>query len=212
MQAETTRALITAVNFARVCSIVAAALWLFGLPFVVMSAAPFTSDVTYEVVGELVTVLGLAVTPIVLAYPVKSQVELGRVVRLLGLFECVAMVVSGAALVGAAAGLLGNRAPNWIPSSAIGALSGLFLWVVIAGYSTRRSAALGQWPYWLAVACGASWLGAALLPAVAALQTGATGAVEGISSLLTWVLLPAWFITLALRMRSEPKRLTGGPT
>lgn len=194
---------MTPITIARVGSVLAAAVWLFGLPIVVMSAAPFTSDVTYQLIGDLVTVLGLAMTPTVFAYPVKAQVRLGRVVRVLGLLACMAMVVTGAALIGASVGLLGERAPGWIPNSTVFAVTGLFLWVLIAGYSTRHSASLGGWPFWLAEICAASWLGAALLPAVTALQTGATGSVEAISSLLTWVLLPAWLITLAVRMRSE---------
>jgi hypothetical protein len=197
------------VTIARYSSIAAAIVWVLGLPMVVISVTPFSSDATYFWFGLIAALLGLAATPVALAYPGPSPASSGGVIRGLGAVACLALVLSGALLVGGSTGLLGDKAPTWIPDATGISVTGFFVWVVLASYSTRRSTSLGRWVFWLGVLSGASLV----LPTVISVLMGflAPGVIVTdaslplavISGLLIWFCLPAWFVAVAVRMRRE---------
>ena len=191
------------VTVARFSSLLGAAVWFFGLPIIVMSEAIFVTDATYFWVGILAAVLGVAMTPIVFTYPRGARLQLARALSGLGVLASVALVLSGALLVGGSLGVLGERAPGWIPNTSAIALTGLFVWIVLATYSTRRSAMLGGAVFWFGMLAGASWLATALDSVVISVHTNATIPIDMISALLAWLCLPAWLIALAVRMRRE---------
>ena len=194
---------MSAVTIARFSSLVAAAGWLVGLPVVVMTAVLFVSDTTYFLFGVVVTVLGVTTAPIVFSYPAGSPVQFAPAVKGLGVLACVALVVSGTLLVGASAGLIGAKAPGWIPGAAAISLTGFFVWVLFGSYSTRRSALLGPLPFWLGLLAATSWLVATLVSVVITFHTDTTLPIDMIFGLLIWLCLPAWLIALAMRMRPD---------
>jgi hypothetical protein len=177
--------------------------WFLGLPIVVMSEAVFVSDATYFWIGIVVSVLGVALAPVAFAYPAGSPLQLARMVSGLGMLACVCLVLSGALLVGGSVGLFGDKAPGWIPNIPGLALTGFFVWVLLASYSTRRSPMLGRAAFWFGMATGTSWLLAGLDSVVISVHTNATIPIDMISALLAWLCLPAWLIALAVRMRRE---------
>jgi hypothetical protein len=197
---------MSSVTIARLASLVGAAVWFLGLPIVAMSGVLFVSDATYLWIGIVVTVLGVVIAPVVFAYPSGSPLKSARVVIGLGVLTCAGLVVSGALLVGGSVGLLGDKAPSWIPNASPIALTGLFVWILLASYSSRRSAILGRAPFWLGMLASGSWLLAALDSVVISVHTNATIPIDMISALLAWLCLPAWLVALAMRMRPEGGR------
>jgi len=191
------------VTIARFSSLLGAAVWFVGLPIIVMSDAIFVSDATYFWVGIVIAVLGVAMAPIVFAYPGGSPLQLARAVTGLGVLASLGLVLSGALLIGGSVGLLGDRAPGWIPNASAIGLTGLFVWIVLATYFTRRSAMLGRAAYWFGMLAGASWLATVLDSVLISVHTNATIPIDMISALLAWLCLPAWLIALAVRMRRE---------
>ena len=113
-------------------------MWFFGLPIIAMSGAIFVTDATYFWVGTLTAVLGVAMTPIVFTYPGGARLQLARAVSALGVLASLGLVLSGALLVGGSVGLLGERAPGWIPNASAIALTGLFV-LDCAGYLLHAS-------------------------------------------------------------------------
>ena len=194
---------MSSVTIARLSCLVGAAVWFLGLPIAVMSAVPFASDATYFWIGIVVTVLGVVMAPIAFAYPAGSPLRLARIVVGLGLLVCVGLVLSGAPLVAGSVGLLGAKAPGWISNASALALTGFFVWVLLASYSTRRSPMLGRGTFWFGMLAGMSWLLAGLDSVVISVHTNATIPIDMISALLAWLCLPAWLIALATRMRRE---------
>jgi hypothetical protein len=196
------------VMVARFSSIVGAAVWVLGLPVVVVYSIPFSNDATYFAFGLVIAFLGLATTPTVLAYPASSSWMDTSIVRGLGVVACVALVVTGALLVAGSAGLLGERAPSWVPDATVIAVAGYFAWILVASYSTRRSTVLGRWVFWLGMLAGLSILLSTLISALlffldpGFMVTNATIPLLMISSLLTWLALPIWLIALTVRMRA----------
>jgi len=55
------------VRTARVTGALAALIWLVGTPVVAIASVPFPSDAEYLLMGLLATLLGLTLTPVVLA-------------------------------------------------------------------------------------------------------------------------------------------------
>jgi hypothetical protein len=199
------------VSVARFTSIAAAVVWVLGLPFTLISAAPFSSDATYFIFGLLIALLGIASTPIALAYPVPSGTPRTRLVRVLGAIACLALVLTGTLLAGGSAGLLGDTAPTWITGAAVIGLLGFFVWILLANLSTRRSA-MGRWVFWLGIAASASILVPTSIVAVVTFVLGpsltftnATIPLAIGSDLTIWLFLPAWLVALAVRMRAPGK-------
>jgi hypothetical protein len=179
------------------------------VPLVVISAAtPFSSDAPYFWFGIVVALLGLAATPVVLAHPRASRAPLSRVVRGLGAIACLALVVTGALLTGGSTGLLGDRAPIWVPDAAAISVTGFFVCVLVASYSARRSTSLGRWVFWLGVVAGASLLLPILITVLmffidpGFMVTDATIPFEAVSALMAWLCLPAWFVAIAVGPRA----------
>jgi hypothetical protein len=197
--------MVTAVRFSNV---VAATLWVIGLPVVVITANPFVSDATYFVFGLVIVLLGLATTPMARAYPESTSALPTGFVRGFGVVACAALVVAGALLMAASAGLLGDRAPSWVSDPTLVAVPGYFAWILVASYSTRRSPALGRWVFWLGVLAGLSILVQLVISALTFtldpgfMVTNATIPLVLISSLVTWFGLPVWLIALAVRLRA----------
>jgi hypothetical protein len=197
------------VTILRFSSVAAAIVWVLGLPMVVISVTPFSSDATYFWFGLVAALLGLAATPVVLAYPGPSLARSSGVIRGLGAVACLALVLSGALLVGGSTGLLGDKAPIWIPDATGISVTGFFVWIVLASYSTRRSTSLGRWVFWLGALAGASLVLPTLISVAMSFVAGGSIATDAsiplavISGLLIWLCLPAWFVALAVQMRGE---------
>ncbi len=195
---------------ARFSIVIGALVWVLGLPVFVISSTPFVSDTTYLVFGCVIGVLGLAVLPLALAYPVTSSRPRISVVKGLGALACIAMVVSGALLAMASIGLLGDRAPGWIPDAALICVTGFFAWILLVSVAGRLSTTLGSWAFWLGILAG----GSVLLPILILVlmfflnpgfvTTDTTIPVDLILSLffglLIWWCLPIWLIALAAKM------------
>jgi hypothetical protein len=197
------------VTVARFSNVVAAAVWIFGLPLTLMSAVPFTSDTTYFILGVVIVMLGLAATPLALAYPESLQAPLTRVVRGLGAIACLALILTGALLVSGSEGLLGERAPDWSFNALVISQIGFFVWILLASLSTRRSSSMGVWVFWLGVAASASVLIPNVLNALAIFVLGPNVVITNTSAqlaiatdFLIWLSLPAWLVALSARMRS----------
>jgi hypothetical protein len=195
------------VTVARISGMVGATIWVLGLPVVVIYSTPFSSDASYFTFGVVIALLGLATTPTVLAYPASSSARRTRLVRGLGLVACAALVATGALLVAGSIGLLGDTAPSWVSDNTVIAVAGFFVWILLASYSTRRSAMLGRLVFWLGLVAGASILAPTVISALlffvdpGFIVTNATIPLLMISSLLTWLALPIWLIALTVRMR-----------
>src|SRR5260370_6998178 len=172
------------VTIARLSCLVGAAVCFVGLAIATMSAVPFASDATYFWIGIVVTVLGVVMAPIAFAYPARSPLRLARIVVGLGLLACVGLVLSGAPLVAGSFGLLGAKAPGWIPNASAFALTGLFVWVLLASYSTRRSPTLGRGTFWFGMLAGTSCLLAGLDSVLLSVLTNPTTPLDLTSPLL----------------------------
>jgi hypothetical protein len=206
------------VTLARYSSILGAIVWVFGLPVVAVYSVPFVSDATYLVFGVVVALLGFAVVPIALAYPFTSSGPLISMVRGLGVFACVALVVSGALLIGGSTGLLGDKAPSWITEAPVIGVIAFFVWVLLVSVFTRRSTTLGPWAFWLGLLAGASVLVPILISALlffldpTFIATDATIPLDLLVTLMTWWCLPIWLVALAVKMRAahnDPGKLAG---
>jgi hypothetical protein len=190
-------------SIARFSSLLGAGIWFFGLPIVVMTQIVFISDVTYFWIGTVVTVLGVAIAPVVFAYPSGPAAQLARAIVGLGVLACAELVLSGALLMGASVGWLGDKAPGWIPNASAIALTGFFVWVLLASASTARSTPLGRVTFWLGIFAAVSWLLATFDSLVISVHTNATMPIDFISGLLAWLCLPAWLIAMAMRMHRD---------
>jgi hypothetical protein len=196
------------VTLARFSAILGAIVWVLGLPVVAIYSVPFTSDATYLVFGGVVALLGLAAVPVALAYPFTSSRPLISMIRGLGVLACVALVVSGAFLLGGSTGLLGDKAPSWITEAPVIGVIAFVVWVLLVSVFTRRSTTLGPWVFWLGILAGASVLVPILISALlffldpAFIATDATIPLDLLLTLLTWWSLPIWLTALAVKMRA----------
>jgi hypothetical protein len=176
------------------------------LPLVAVYSVPFASDATYLVFGGVIALLGLAVLPLVLAYPFTTSGPLTSTIRGLGVLACVALVVTGALLVGGSTGLLGDKAPSWISGAPVFGVIGFFVWVLLVTSATRRSTTLGLWVFWFGILAGASVLVPILISVLVFwlnptfIATKATIPFDLLLTLLTWWCLPIWLIALAVKM------------
>jgi hypothetical protein len=201
---------VNVVTIARFSNIVGAIVWIIGLPLVALSTVPFSSDATYFAFGAVSVLVGFATTPLVLAYPALSPAPepLVGLVRVMGVAVCVVLVVTGALLMAGSTGLLGDRAPNWVPDAPVIGLVAFFVWVLLASYSTRRSTILGRWVFWLGILAGGSLLVASFISALVSfldlgfIATDATIPFDLALDLLAWLCLPAWLMALTVRMRA----------
>jgi hypothetical protein len=209
------------VTLARCSSIVGAIVWVLGLPVVAIYSVPFTSDATYLLFGVVVALLGLAAVPIALAYPFTSSGPLISMISGLGVLACVALVVSGALLIGGSTGLLGDKASSWITEAPVAGVIAFFVWVLLVSVFTRRSTTLGPWVFWLGILAGASVLVPILISALLFLldptfiATDATIPLDLLLTLMTWWCLPIWLIALAVKMRTahnDPGKLVDTPS
>jgi hypothetical protein len=205
------------VTVARFSNILGAIVWVLGLPLVVAYSTGLTSDAMYLVSGGVIALLGLAVVPLVFAYPFRTSGPLIRMVRGLGLLACVVLVVGGALLIGGSTGRLGDTAPSWIPDVTLYGVIGFFVWILLISSFTPRSTALGLWVAWFGILAGASVLAPIVISVVvfwlnpSFITTDATIPLDLLLTLLTWWGLPIWLIALAVKMRAvhtDPGKLT----
>jgi hypothetical protein len=195
------------VTVARCSNILGAIVWVLGLPFVVVYSVPFVSDATYFMFGGVIALLGLAVLPLVLAYPFRTSGPLIRMVMGLGVLACVALVVGGALSIGGSIGLLGHTAPSWIPDASLYGVIGFFVWILLISSFTPRSTTLGLWVAWFGILAGASVLAPIVISVLvfwlnpSFISTDATMPFDLLLSLLAWWGLPIWLIALAFKMR-----------
>jgi hypothetical protein len=196
------------VNVARFSNILGAIVWVLGLPLVVVYSVPFVSDATYFMFGGVIALLGLAVLPLVFAYPFRASGPLIRMVRGFGLLACLVLVVGGALLIGGSTGRLGDTAPSWIADAPLYGVIGFFVWILLVSSFTPRSTALGLWVASFGIFAGGSVLAPILISILvfwlnpAFISTDATIPFDLLGSLLAWWGLPIWLIALAVKMRS----------
>jgi hypothetical protein len=188
---------VTLVTLARIASVVGAGVWLLGWPLIVLSAEPFTNDTTYYLAGILLSLEGVLLVPIVVAYPVRPPAQLVAVVKGLGVIVCAALTIFGALLVAGSLGSLGATAPSWIVQAADLSVIGSFCWIGVVSFTSDRLARLGSLPRWLGSLAAASFL------IVAFIAANWPGAVNLLLILPVWLCLPGWFVALAVRLRSQ---------
>lgn len=197
-------------SITRFSIVIGALVWVIGLPVFAISSTPFVSDDTYFVLGCVLGILGLTVLPLALAYPFTSSGALVSMVKGLGALACIALVVSGALLAVASTGLLGDRAPGWIPDAAPICVTGFFAWILLVSFYTRRSTTLSPWVSWLGIFAGGSLLLPTLIlvlmfflnPGFVTTDTNIPVdlILPLIFGLLIWWCLPIWLIALAAKM------------
>ena len=196
------------VALARFTSVLAAVLWLAGLPYVSLAGA-IPSDAEYFAWGGLGVLVGAATLPLASIYPGSFTGRWVRPVRAAGVMICVGLVVTGVLLVSGATGGLGSRAPGWVSPAGDIAVIAFFAWVVVAGNSARRSPTLGRAPFWLGLLGGGAFLLQILVAAVEvnifpnATSTDWTALLLLVPFALYWLCIPAWFVVLASRMRGR---------
>lgn len=198
------------VTIARFSNIVGAIVWIIGLPLVALSTVPFSSDATYFAFGAVSVLVGFATTPLVLAYPALSPAPepLVGLVRVMGVAVCVVLVVTGALLMAGSTGLLGDKAPSWVPDAPVVGVVAFFTWILVASYSTRRSAILGRSVFWLGILAGGWVLVSTFISVLVSfldpgfMATDATIPFDLALVFFIWLCLPAWLIALTVRMRA----------
>lgn len=203
------------VKIARVSSVVAAAVWIVGLPIFGVSSGIFiSSDASYFWFGVVTALTGLAATPVALTYPLPSG-PLSYAVRGLGVIACVGLLVTGALLVAGASGWLGDRPPHWITSAPEIFLTMFFVWVLLASYFARGSTTLGRLVYRLGTLAGATFLVFILVSLLfyydpGFVFTNAMADPSLILSVVIWCGLPCWLIAFAVRMRAAREPVSAG--
>ena len=196
------------VTVARFSNILGAVVWVLGMPLFVVYSVPFVSDATYLIFGGVIALLGLAVLPLVLAYPFSTSGPLITVTKGLGVLACVALVVGGALLVGGSTGLLGYTAPSWLPGAPLYGVIGFFVWILLVSSFTPHSTTLGLWVAWFGILAGASVLAPIVISVLmfwlnpTFIATNATIPFDLLLSLLAWWCLPIWLIALAVKLRT----------
>jgi hypothetical protein len=190
---------------ARFSGILAAIVWVLGTPLVAM-AGVIPSDAEYFYIGLVCTLLGLALMPVITALRYRSSGRFTMAIRLCGLTICLALTASGALLMLAAAGKLGERAPEWIPGPSFIAAAVLFIWIGLASYALRGRSTVERAIFGLGVLTTASFL----LPVAASfivtyvirgfVYTNATALPSLLLGILLWLSLPAWLTVIVLRL------------
>jgi hypothetical protein len=198
------------VLIARITGAIAALIWLIGAPLFSLAGVPFPSDAQYIVLGVIAGLLGLTLAPITLVVGGEAQTRLRTIVRYSGLAICLALLLSGVALVLAANGRLGERAPDWIAEPAVLALTALFLWISLASWAMRGPTAIERSTLWLGLLTGAS----CLVPFLASVVmfyyfrdfvfTNATILPFLLVFLILWVSLPVWLTVVVIRLWEIP--------
>ena len=188
---------------ARFFGIIAAIVWVVGTPLVAM-AGVIPSDGEYFLMGIVCTLLGMTLIPVATALRHRSSERFTMVIRISGLTICAALVPSGALLMLAAAGKLGERAPEWIPGPSFIALIALFIWIGLASFALRGPSTAERAIFGLGVLTTASLL----LPVAVSIvltdvirgfvYTNATELPSLLLGILLWVSLPTWLTAIVL--------------
>jgi hypothetical protein len=196
---------------ARITGIIAALAWFVGAPLFSLAGVPFPSDAQYVVLGLLAASLGLTLAPITVVISGAIRSRLRATVRFSGLTICIALVLSGVALLVATNGRLGEHAPGWIPTPALVSLAALFLWVGVASYASRGPSSIERAIFWLGLMTGVS----CLLPLTASVvmfyfvkdfvSTNTTILPFLIGDLVLWVSLPIWLTVVVIGLSEMPK-------
>ena len=191
---------------ARVTAIIAAITWLIGAPLVALEGVPFPSDAQYLVEGTIAVVLGLALIPVTLVIGNPLPFRTRAFVRVSGLAACIALVASGVALVLAVQGRFGERAPHFIPDTAVVVFVTLFAWIAAASVALRGPSTIERWRFWLGLLTGSS----CVAPVLASILifylardfvvTNSTVLPLFLVDLLIWVCLPAWLTAVAISL------------
>jgi hypothetical protein len=197
---------------ARITAALAAAAWFIGAPLVSLAGVPFPSDAQYVLIGVIAVLLGLSLAPVTLVIGRAMRGRTKNFVRLSGLAICTALIPSGVLLVLAAAGRLGERAPDWSTAPAIVCIAALFLWVGLASFSFRGPSKIERGLFWVGLLTGALAL-ATLVASILMfyfvrdfVYTNATVLPLFLVDLLLWLSLPVWLIAVVIRLSER----TGG--
>jgi hypothetical protein len=192
--------------FARVTGVTAIIIWFIGAPLISLAAVPFPSDTEFIYMGAVAALLGLTLVPVVLTIGGPMSTRTKALVRFTGLAECLALIASGVVLVLAAGGGLGERAPAWVPDSAVVVIAALFVWIGIASIALRGPSTIERSIFWLGLLTGAS----AVVPAVGSILmfyfvkdfvvTDASVFPFLLVDLLIWVSLPAWLTAVVVSL------------
>jgi hypothetical protein len=194
------------VLIARFTGVIAIISWFVGAPLVVLAGVPFPSDIEYLYMGALAAILGLSLAPVTLMIggPVRSRRK--AFVRLSGLGVCIALIASGAVLILAAGGRLGDGVTRLVPDTAVVVFVAMFVWIGVASVALRGPSTLDRGIFWLGLLTGAS----VALPVVASILmfyfakdfvvTNATVLPYLLIDLLVWVSLPAWLTAVVVSL------------
>jgi hypothetical protein len=194
------------VLIARVTGVIAIIIWFIGAPLVVLAGVPFPSDTEYLYMGTLAAILGLSLAPVtqMIGGPVPSHRK--AFVRFSGLAVCIALIASGAVLILAAGGRLGDGVTRLVPDTAVVVFVALFVWIGVASVALRGPSTIDRGIFWLGLLAGAS----VALPMVAAILmfyfakdfvvTNATVLPFLLIDLLVWVSFPAWLTVVVVSL------------
>ena len=197
------------VRAARVTAASAAVIWLVGIPVEAIASVPFPSDAEYLLMGLLATLLGLTLTPVVLAIGEPMPLRKRTAVRLSGLVVCIALILSGVVLLAAVQGWLIEGVAHQSPSLAITAFIALFVWIGVASYALRGPTTIERWTFRLGLMSSASCVVPVLIGIVMFyfakdfVFTNATVLPILLFDLLVWASLPAWLTAVAFGMSPE---------
>jgi hypothetical protein len=127
-------------------------------------------------------------------------------VRLSGLAVCIALIASGAVLMLAAGGLLGDGVTRLVPDTTVVVFVALFVWIGLASIALRGPSTIDRGIFWLGLLAGAS----VTLPVVASILmfyfakdfvvTNATVLPFLLIDLVVWVSLPAWLTAVLVSL------------
>ena len=189
---------------ARITGIIAAIIWFIGAPLVVLAGVPFPSDAEYFVEGTIAVLLGLALAPVTLVIGNPLPLRTKAFVRVSGLAVCIALIASGVALILAVQGRFGERAPHFIPDTAVVVFVTLFVWIAAASIALHGPSTIERWRFWLGLLTGCS----CVVPVLASILTfylardfvvtNATVLPLFLVDLLIWVSLPAWLTAVVI--------------
>jgi hypothetical protein len=194
------------VLLARFTGVIAIISWFIGAPLVVLAGVPFPSDSEYLYMGMLAAILGLTLAPVTRVIGGPLQSHRMAFVRLSGLAVCIALIASGAVLMLAAGGLLGDGVTRLVPDTTVVVFVALFVWIGVASIALRGPSTIDRGIFWLGLLAGAS----VALPMVAAILmfyfakdfviTNATVLPFLLIDLLVWVSLPAWLTVVVVSL------------
>ena len=188
-----------AADLARYTGILAAACWLFGLLLAAGASAILPTDASYFWLGVAEATVGALLIPIARTTPRDVALQV------IGLAVASAMAIAGTALALGAAGLLGDRAPSWLLSSAGAPLLALFVWIAATSYRGRHPQDLGS------AACAFGGLNAVAVP-IGILgwidpytHTNATAGIDALMAMVVLAAVPGWTIAVSLHFWREAR-------